>query len=511
MSAPAATVPPTWQIATAALFSQRSRALVQRLLPLLPVASVLLLQLALTLRLNNIANADEALYIGAGHHYLIQWSGGPAAPTAYYGGFFSGFPMAYPVLAGALDSLGGLELARDASLLMMLGANYCVGAVAAHLAGPVRGRQVRLASMLLFALTGSVLFVGHFATYDAACMSAVSAAAALAIVKSSYWSAALAGAAGAVAGICKYSAAPFLPVIVVLALLSHDSLRRSTGRAIAAAATGIAGLLAVYLPAAPWVTKGIEFTTASRVAENARSVEFLIEEFGRGVGLLLALTVIGAAVHVRSSRRSRRQLLLVPAMLAAGFALPLSQMRLHEYTSFDKHLTFAAIFFAPLAGQVLGRRIVLASGVAAAVAVYLLAVFSLERSEFISTEWPDSTPVMNAIHAGHQPGTYMGVGATTMGYYSSSYKGMAWEEPYAVFGAGKAAIRSAVEENRYAGIFFTSGTTASAELDSNTSYLADLLRHDPDYQLVGSWPKHKYDLNRFFLYMRRPGVAPSPS
>lgn len=83
------------------MLPSRFRSRARRWLPYLPAAVILAVQAVLTLRLDNIANVDEALYINAGAAYLTQWSGGPQAPD--YGGFFSGFPLAYPV-AGAVMS-----------------------------------------------------------------------------------------------------------------------------------------------------------------------------------------------------------------------------------------------------------------------------------------------------------------------------------------------------------------------------------------------------------------------
>ncbi len=67
-----------------------------RLIGVFPTALILLVQAVTTLRLHNVANSDEALYIDAGHAYFEQWAGGPSAPD--YGSYFSGHPYAYPVV-----------------------------------------------------------------------------------------------------------------------------------------------------------------------------------------------------------------------------------------------------------------------------------------------------------------------------------------------------------------------------------------------------------------------------
>ncbi|MFC4068653.1 hypothetical protein [Actinoplanes subglobosus] len=134
----------------------------------LPVIAILVLQAVLTLRLHNVVFNDEGLYINAGHEYLRQFTGGAAAPDSY-GGYFSGFPMAYPVFAALLDSVGGVGLVRLSSLLLMSVATLAVGHIGRRLAPAGQENRVRLVSMLAFVLTGAVLFVGNLATYDAAC------------------------------------------------------------------------------------------------------------------------------------------------------------------------------------------------------------------------------------------------------------------------------------------------------------------------------------------------------
>src|ERR1700761_818151 len=97
---------------------------------------ILTLQAGLTLRLNDIVSNDEALYIHAGHVVLSNMGGGNAADAAllqFYGSFFSGAPNLYPLVAGALDTTGGLFLTRLFSLFLMLGATLCVHRIGRHL------------------------------------------------------------------------------------------------------------------------------------------------------------------------------------------------------------------------------------------------------------------------------------------------------------------------------------------------------------------------------------------
>jgi hypothetical protein len=67
---------------------------------------ILIVQAALTWRLNDIASDDEALYINSGHvviAYLLRGGAANAALAHFYDTFFSGAPDAYPVVEAALD------------------------------------------------------------------------------------------------------------------------------------------------------------------------------------------------------------------------------------------------------------------------------------------------------------------------------------------------------------------------------------------------------------------------
>ena len=147
---------------------------------------ILLLQAVLTWRLTDIVSDDEALYIHGGQvaiAYLLHGGAGNAALLRFDGSFFSGAPNAYPVLAAGLDAAGGLNLVRFFSLCCMLTATVCVYKIGRHLFN----ENVALLASLVFALTGSVQFVGKLATYDAPCLVLVALATTLAITNVYLW------------------------------------------------------------------------------------------------------------------------------------------------------------------------------------------------------------------------------------------------------------------------------------------------------------------------------------
>src|SRR5579859_2056109 len=79
----------------------------------------------------------------------------------------SGTPFFYPLVAGALDTLGGLAAARAFSLACMLFATVMVYWTTRQLFQ----HDTALLAAALFAVQGAVIFLGWFATYDALCRS----------------------------------------------------------------------------------------------------------------------------------------------------------------------------------------------------------------------------------------------------------------------------------------------------------------------------------------------------
>src|SRR5262249_25216063 len=76
-----------------------------------PLILLLALQAIISMAtLHNTAFQDEGLYLYAGRQIIHYWMGGPV-PLDHYAFYFSGYPFLYPVVGGALDMIGGLELA----------------------------------------------------------------------------------------------------------------------------------------------------------------------------------------------------------------------------------------------------------------------------------------------------------------------------------------------------------------------------------------------------------------
>lgn len=138
----------------------------QALKRLSPLVAILVAQSLLSLTLQNTAYQDEALYIVAGSQLTSQFHGGPPVLEPY-AQYFSGLPWFYPVLSSTMYSLGGLAATRLLSLCFMLNVTVAVYLVGRQLFS----HRVGVLAAAVYAGQGSVLFLGHFAAYDALCLA----------------------------------------------------------------------------------------------------------------------------------------------------------------------------------------------------------------------------------------------------------------------------------------------------------------------------------------------------
>ena len=171
----------------------------------LPLIMILLFQGVLTWRLSDIANDDEALYIDAGHDLINHVLHG--THLSNYGTYLSGAPAAYPIPAALLDSLGGLALVRLFSLILLLLSTVCVY----NVGRTVFTRRSGLCAAFLFSVSGSVLFIGKLATYDAPCLALIAVSLYLGVCRRGWFSAAACGTCLALAAVTKYVGAGFAP------------------------------------------------------------------------------------------------------------------------------------------------------------------------------------------------------------------------------------------------------------------------------------------------------------
>ena len=400
---PGAARPPRWARVA------RAGARLRPVLPL-PLLAVWVLQVVASLSLRNTAFQDEALYLYAGRDLLRAWLAGTPAGEAY-AVYFSGLPYFYPVLAGALDAAGGLELARLLSLGCML---WTAGAVYL-LARRLLSEASALPAAALFAVQGPVLFLGRLATYDALSLALLAAGAVLAVGAGRAGRArrALPAAAGVGAVLClavaaKYAALLYAPA--ALAILGWQAWRVRGGRAAVvrgavAAGAMVAGLAAV-VAADPRVLEALRTTTTERIAYGHATALTLAADAAALTGAVVALGAIGLL------RLNGRRRLLAVVLLGTAFLAPAYHILKAEPTSLHKHVAFGTLFAAPLAGYALARLGGLGAArppgrrsLAVLAACLLTFNLGLDQARGLYAGWPESGRLERVLRTLVRPGS----------------------------------------------------------------------------------------------------------
>ena len=493
---PSITAPPyrrfTWQEAIidylpAHRRTPRARVWVERL----PTLAILLLTALLAARLRNSAFIDEALYINAGQDYLNHLLHGSSVPN--HGDYFSGAPAVYPVLAATLDAVGGLYLVRFFSLLCVLATVVVVQDLAQTL---FRSRRAGLLAGAAFALTGSVIFLGAFATFDALCVLLLSVAMWLGVKKQGSVSAVGIGLALSLAVTVKYAGAVFVPVVLAVVVLVGPHAVKRAALALGTLCVVVAGVL---FSVGDSLRPGIAFTTSTRTALSPTAPSQLLVYVALNIGLLVALALLGAW----RAERTRRSVLLVLVLLVGAALLPAAQLRLGEAVSFDKHTAYAALFLAPLAGLGLAS---LSRGLFKLAPVLVLMLVSLiagvSRSGTLYAGWVPLDPVLSVINSSAAPGLYISSSTDALKYYTrKNQPDVRWETTFALYSTGEDRIRSAVAGNRFQMIILRSASTGSAQQDSGQRVLEQAIADNPRYQLVREpFPVQPYSTDRWFVY-----------
>lgn len=475
----------------------RARVWVERL----PTVAILLLTTLLAARLRNSAFIDEALYINAGQDYLNHLFYGSSVPD--HGAYFSGAPAVYPVLAAALDAVGGLYLVRFFSLLCVLATIVVVQDFAQTV---FRSRRVGLLTGTAFALTGSVIFLGAFATFDALCVLLLAVAMWLGVKKRGIGSAVGVGLALSLALTVKYAGAVFVPVVLgVLVIAGPQAVKRSA----VALGTLIVVVAGVLFTVGESLRPGIAFTTSTRTALSPTAQSQLLVYAALNIGLLVALALLGA---FRAERR-RRPLLLVLVLLGGAALLPVAQLRLGEAVSFDKHTAYAALFLAPLAGLGLASLSRGLFKLAPVLVVMLVALIAgVSRSGTLYASWVPLDPVLSVINSSATPGLYISSSTDALKYYTrKDHPDVRWETTFALYSTGEDRIRRAVASNRFQMIILRSASTGSAQQDSGQRVLEQAIADNPRYQLAREpFPVQPYSTDRWFVYRLGAGPVEQP-
>jgi hypothetical protein len=297
--------------------------------------------------LRNTAFQDEGLYLYAGRQIIRHWAGGPA-PLDHYAYYFSGYPYIYPVIGGALDRLGGLELARSFSLLCMLG----VTAIVFSMTRRLFDHTAAVFASALYAVTGVVLFLSRLATFDALCLLFIASAVGLAV-----WSGTsgrvlapiLIGPALVLAILTKYAALLFVPsticVLVCVAVMNHG-WRSAFARGLLACAAFIASLYVAAHTIDHAAFHALSGSTTDRETSLNGPQFALFTHSLRMGGVLFGLAILAAVVLARQHRYRALSLILI----GSSFLAPAYHIYMHEPISLDKHIAYGLFFAMPLVG-----------------------------------------------------------------------------------------------------------------------------------------------------------------
>jgi Dolichyl-phosphate-mannose-protein mannosyltransferase len=482
---------------------------------------ILAIQAALTWRLNDIVNDDEALYIHGGHvviDHLSHGGAGDAALLNLYGSYFSGAPNAYPVVAAALDSGGGLPLVRVFSLFCMLVASVCVYKFGRHLFT----ENVGLLASLVFALAGSVQFIGKLATYDAPCLALIALSAMVAITKKSISSAPVVGLFLALAPVTKYAGLALVPFVLLITFLVtlqadgrpwQDNLVRAVIRGTVTVLV-FAGLLIIgYRLWGSGIEGGVKFTTTGRHALQPESMPYLLKSLLYDIGLTYALAVIGIFLTLR--RHSWGKSALMGVMLCAGSVIQASSLRIHEFVSLDKHTAFTALFCAVPAAVLLdrllsrrGRRILVLIPI-----IWLLLIGGMWRSA-VQYSWPSSVmEPISEIKSLDISGTYFSFDSDAGQYYTEGNQEINWysaAEAYSIFGQGAAKVVAMEKSHEFTGFLFQT-TNLSGQNLAELHILQSLLASDHYYFETSSFRVSPYSKAVWQLWIHYPLGYNGPS
>jgi hypothetical protein len=365
-----------------------------------PLLVVLAVQAGLSLRLlrADTASQTEALYLRAGHLEWAHWLHGVPIPP--FPEYLSGAPVLYPPVGAVADSIGGLAAARVLSLAFMLGATVLLWGAAARLFG----RRAAFFAAALFAVLGTTLHLGAFATYDAMSVFLV-ALAAWCVIRAGVrepatgWMVA-AAAVLALANATAYTSLLFDPLIAALALLTAPWTARGL---LAARRAGTVLVVTAALLAAGLGTggssylAGFERTMLTRVPGSASPLQVLGQSWS-WAGLLLVLAVSGVVISWAGGRGAAQTTLLV--FLSAALVLgPVEQAHLHTVASLNHHVGMGAWFAAIAAGYAVDRFIAAApagrgraiSCGACVIALVFPAALGLTQARAFSASWPNTS------------------------------------------------------------------------------------------------------------------------
>jgi hypothetical protein len=475
------------------------------------LGAILCVQAVLSLRLQNTAYGDEALYLYAGHMETLHLLHGTSL-QGNYSTYFPGLPVLYPVLAAAASGLGGLAAARAVSLLAMLITTALLYATTRLLFN----ERVGLCAAAMFCVTESTILAGHLATNDAVSLCLLALASWIVVRTGSWrWRAyLLAMPVACLAAGTDYWALLYLPTVAALAgLAGHPYI----GRPALARALVMGGVMVelfavgVLIAGKGYVTAAVT-ATASRSAGGSQAL-LILAEAGKWGGLIVALAVLGTISYAVQARNERNENVALPGSrhrrIAVGVVLTgtavltlLDQLYLNTDVSLDTHLAFGLFFAAPMAGVGLARLV----GdhfrrAQIGIVVWAVAlVLGLAQSSQLFGSWPNSSTLVMELSRYLGPRDrylvendnvaiyyLMGNSDARPDQFTSTYF-MAYRAANGQLLTGTPAYLAALQAGYFKVVIYDSSVTAP--LDRT---LAAALESDPRYRLAGTVPENAPD------------------
>jgi hypothetical protein len=475
------------------------------------LGGLLCVQAVLSLRLQNTAFGDEALYLYAGHMETAHLLHG-AALQGTYATYFPGIPVLYPVLAAAANSIGGLAAARAVSLLAMLITTVLLYAMTRRLFN----ERVGLCAVVLFCVTEGTTLAGHLATNDAVSLCLLALASWI-VVRTAPWrwrAYLLAAPVAALAIGTDYWALLYLPTLALLAGLAADPYRGRT----ALTRTLVLGAVTVELFAIAVLIGGRTYVTAAVATLATRSpggdqALHILAEAGEWGGLVAALAAFGAARYAAEARNERNELVALPGsrrrrsalgLVLAGTALLALAEHLYQNTDnlMDTQICFGLFFAAPMAGVGLARLV----GdhfrrAQIGIVVWAAAlVLGLAQATQAFGSWPNSSTQVMELSRYLGPGDrylvenddvaiyyLMGNPDAQPDQFTSTYF-MSYRNRKGQLLTGTPAYLAALQAGYFHVVIYDSSVTPA--LDKS---LAAALESDPRYRLAGAVPEDARD------------------
>jgi len=464
--------------------------------------------------LQNTAFQDEGLYLYAGRQIWQHWLVGlPLLDN--YSHYFSGYPYLYPIIGGALDMLGGLELARSFSTICML----IVTACGYYVTKKLFDQKSAVFAAIFFVCQGPVLFLSRLATYDPLCLCLVAVGAALAVNASLAqrpWRALGIGPFLVLAFFAKYAALLFIPsVLATLALCTLlrrgwiSMVVRGTLGALSLVVVGtLAAILVIHFD--PSMLHALVNSTTNRIVHQEYSRLFLAEDVVEVAGLSYAVGLAGLVFA------HKKHLLIALLFLGSALLVPAYHIYKAELISLDKHLGYSMFFVMPVAGYALaslsGFRRAFSPGrywLAGVAICLILFLVGAGVAQSLYSGWPSASRLTYAFQTQVRPGSgrYLVEQVEVLRYYlrDDAYSWQ-WTGPYFFeytdkqghYYVGNEAYVRAVNDGYFDLIALDFGASVQVDL-----LIAQAIKHSKKYVLIDKIPiSDSYGTGYFFIWRK---------